>query len=112
MVAARGGGAVAGAVGRRGRRGLHSGDLQLQTRYVHPLYSPWHSSDGGASSSELGSWGNGVRREKRQIWHGEGLVWRTSKMACVMETLLDRVFSPPYAKHGMDVWMEALLGLL
>lgn len=53
---------------------------------------------------------NGVRESK--IWHGEGLVWRTSKMACVMETLLDRVFSPPYAKHGMDVWMEALLGLL
>lgn len=33
------------------------------------------------------------------------------KMACVMETLVDLVFSPPYAKYRMDGRMEDLLGM-
>lgn len=31
-------------------------------------------------------------------------------MACVMEDLLERVFSSPYAKNEMDGGMEELLG--
>lgn len=32
-------------------------------------------------------------------------------MACVMETLVDLVFSPPYAKYRMDGRMKDLLGM-
>jgi hypothetical protein len=30
----------------------------------------------------------------------------------MMEILLECNFSPPYAKHRMDVWIEELLGML
>ena len=33
-------------------------------------------------------------------------------MTCVMEILLEHNFSPPYAKHMMDVRIEELLRML
>ena len=33
-------------------------------------------------------------------------------MACVMEGLLERCFSPPCAKNGMEDRIEELLGML
>nr|BAD01449.1 hypothetical protein [Oryza sativa Japonica Group] len=45
---------------------------------------------------------------------GDSGVWfgGPPKMACVMEPLLERCFSPPCAKKGMEDRIEELLGML
>uniref|UniRef100_A0A0E0NJN0 Uncharacterized protein n=1 Tax=Oryza rufipogon TaxID=4529 RepID=A0A0E0NJN0_ORYRU len=66
---------------------LYSGDLHLQIRYAPPL-------------------SHGMQSRGRQLRMFGG----PPKMACVMEGLLERCFSPPCAKKEIEDRIEELLG--